>query len=148
MPGAYVATGRGAVASVRTIATMIAATTKRGILDEFVVSVSGAPADNTIIWTLQRCTTAGTVTAVVAVAKDPGDPAALVTSGENASAEPTYTAATEFFDQGVNQRAVYRQVYSPGRELVLPATASNGLGMKAAHASATPNSEVMLSWLE
>jgi hypothetical protein len=58
------------------------------------------------------------------------DSAAITTAGENASAEGTYTAATELFDQGVNVRAAYRWVAYPGGELIVPDTAAAGIGLR------------------
>ena len=39
----------------------------------------------------------------------------------------------------MNQRATQRWVPSPGREIKLPATASNGVGLQPVHASFTGN---------
>jgi hypothetical protein len=83
-----------------------------------------------MFWRLQRSTTTGTTTAVVAAPLDPDDPAATTTAGQNATADPTYTAATEIIDLPLNQRASYRWVAAPGGEIVVPATANNGLGFQ------------------
>lgn len=82
-------------------------------------------------WQVQgkRFTAAGTTTAVTPVSVDSADPAATFTAGRTASAEPTYTANSTFTDMGINPRNTYRWVaYDPRDEIIMPATAANGLG--------------------
>lgn len=145
----FVATCRAAVANPRTIGIVSQPATARTRLwlNQFIISASGTPADNAIIWTLQRTTAAGTTTSVTPAVADTADTATAV-AGENATAEPTYTSATELFDNAVNQRATLAIVYAPGRERVVPLTNNAGLGMKATHASFTGNAEVTLEWNE
>jgi len=88
------------------------------------------PADAAILYKAQRCTTAGTVTSVTPAPADPADAATESDAGENASAEPTYTSGLIMLSEAVNQRATFRWVATPGREIVTPATASNGLGFQ------------------
>ena len=146
----YVATCRGPVANPRTIGRIghDASAGQRGYLEHFIVSASGTPADNAIIWTLQRTTTTGTTTAVTPASIGDPSAAADLVAGENATAEPTYTASTELFDNAVNQRATFMVVFPDLRRPVIAATANAGLGMKASHASFTGNAEVSLSWAE
>jgi len=128
----YGSTGQeGAVtAGLTTVLHLTAATTVRPRIYDFTVSCGGTPADNAVRWTLMRFSVAPTSTAVVPAPLDPADPAAETTAGENASAEGTYTAATELFDQAFNQRAGYRWVAAPGGELIIPATAAAGIGVR------------------
>lgn len=145
----FVATCRAAVANPRTIGAVQQPSTARTRLwlNQFILSISGTPADNAIIWTLQRTTTAGTSTSVTPAVADQADTATAV-AGENFTAEPTYTSATELFDNALTQRATLAVVYAPGRERVIPLTNSNGLGMKAAHGSFTGNADCTLEWSE
>lgn len=147
---AYTATTRGPIANPRTIGRIghDATAVQRGSLNRMTLSCSGTPADNTILWTLQRCTTTGTMTAVTPGLRDVADGAADLVAGENATVEPTYTASTEMFDNGLNQRATLIVVYDDRNEIVIPATANNGLGMKAAHATSTVNAETTFTWVE
>jgi hypothetical protein len=78
---------------------------------------------------VQRCTAAGTSTAVVPQPLDPADATTEMDAGENHTIEPTYTAAAILLQIPLNQRATFRWVAAPGGELVAPATASNGLGI-------------------
>jgi hypothetical protein len=104
---------QGTVASTfKTALTVIASTSTRGALYFFNLGTTGTAADGVLEWRLSRFTAAGTTTAVTPVALDGADPAALLTAGSNASGEPTYT-----------------WIAVPGGELLVPATASNGIGV-------------------
>lgn len=146
----YSATCRAAVANPRSIGILRepASSTDRARLQQFTISASGTPADNAIIWTLQRTSSAGTFTGVAGAAHDPAEGAATLSPGENATVEPTYTASSEIWDNAVNQRATMFVMYAPGREIVLPVTNNAGLGFKAAHATFTGNAEVTFTWDE
>ncbi len=99
----------------------------------FVLSTTGAAADGVLEWTIQKATALGTTTAVTPRSLDPSDPtSATATAGSNASAEPTYTASSSLFDEGINQRATYTwNAWTEGAQLVVPVAASNGLGISA-----------------
>ena len=114
----------------------------------FSLSSYATPADNAIFWTLQRYTAAGTSTPVVPVALDSADPASVGVSGENHTAEPTYTVATELWENAVNQRATLQLWCAPGGEFVCPATAANGIGWQPLHASFTGVVETTCHWTE
>ncbi len=88
-----------------------------------------SPADNPFLWRVARVTAAGTSTGVTPQPLDPADAATEMDAGENHSIEPTYTAGQILLHVPLNQRATFRWVASPGKELVAPATASNGVGI-------------------
>lgn len=128
---------------------LIAATTTRGRILDFTLAAGGTPADNAIQWLVRRFTAVGTEGAgVTPTPLDPADPAALLDGAEDHSAEPTYTAGSELFDQIINQRATYRWVAAPGGDLVIPASAGNGIGFTAFHASYTGQAGVTLHYEE
>ncbi len=103
----------------------------RPMLYDFMVGQDGTPpADNAIVWTIERFTVAPTDTAVVPVAMEPGDPAATAVAGEDGGTTGTITAATEFLHLPINQRASYRWVAAPGGEIICPASATNGITMR------------------
>lgn len=108
-----------------------AATIRPGIYD-LILGSDATPADMAAEYVLQRYTAAGTSTAVTPQALDPGDPASLAasTTGEAHSAEPTYTANAILLQFPCNQRATFRWVAAPEGELILPATAANGVGLQ------------------
>lgn len=132
MPGMYAETGQenAVTAGLTTVLHVTGGTGLRARLYDFTVSCSGTPADNAVRWTLMRYTVAPTSTAVVPTPLDPADPAAEATAGENATVEGTYTAASELFDQAFNERAGYRWVAAPEGELIVPAVAANGIGVR------------------
>lgn len=109
---------------------------------------SATPADNALNWLLQRYTAAGTATAVTPQALDAGDPAATATAGEDHTVEPTYTANAILLNVSVNQRATYQWNARPGAEIVLPATAANGVGLQPVHASFAGSVEATIHYLE
>lgn len=117
--------------TAKTILTIISTATIRPRLLAAAYSNVGAVATDSQ-WQVQgkRFTAAGTTTtAVTPASSDSGDPASTFTAGSNASAEPTYTANTVFTDLGVNPRNTFRWVaYDPRDEIILPATAANGIG--------------------
>lgn len=87
-------------------------------------------ADGTFLFTLQRCTTTGTRTSFTPVALDAADAASAFTAGENHTVEPTYTANQIVLDWPMNQRGSTRWVAADkDSELVIPATANNGIGV-------------------
>jgi hypothetical protein len=125
----YKATGLKAI-TAQTILTIISAATVRPRLLAAVYSNVGLVTTDSN-WQVQgrRFTAAGTSTAVTPAPTDNGDPAATFTAGSNATLEPTYTANTTFTDMGINPRNTYRWVaYDPRDEIILPATAANGIG--------------------
>src|SRR6266851_5389724 len=102
----------GTIAAVssafKTPQVQTSAATVRPKIWSFTLSTLGAAADGVLEWIIQRFTAAGT----------------------NASVEPTYTANSSLFDQGLNQRATYTwTAWTEGAQLVAPATAANGLGI-------------------
>lgn len=125
-----------------------AASPRRIKLYDFTNSFGGTPADNAIQVTGQKHTADGTGDAIVPLALDPADPASTTIGLEEATVEPTYTAAEEFFDQIINQRATYRWVAFPGGEILVAATVNIGLGIVAFHASYTGSHEVTMHFEE
>jgi len=137
-----------AVANPRTIGMIIGSTARRAEIDKLTMGINGAPADNTILWTVHRFTVSGTATAKTPVEKDPVGAAAQLTTEENASAEPTFTASEELLEIGQNQRSVLSLAWGPGKGWRTNITADNGIGVKATHASATPSGDVTFEWDE
>lgn len=155
MAGNFASIGNMAAvsASNKTALSIIAAATVAPKIYDFSVSASGTPADNVLVHTVQRMTVDGTGTAVTprSVSYSPGivtPIAALCTSKSNYTVEPTITAATELFSQGINQRAAYRWVAAPGGELVIPAVAAAGLVFLVKSPAYTGQSDVTAHWAE
>ncbi len=109
----------------------VTATLRRAWISDVSFGTDGTPADNAMVWKLDRQTAAGTPVVATAVPLDPADAATNMVLGINHSAEPTVTAETILLEIGVNQRASYRWVAAPGSELVVPATNLAGIGLRA-----------------
>lgn len=97
---------------------------------DMVFGSEATPADAAILWTIRRCTAAGTSTGVTPQNLDPADATTEYDAGENHTIEPTYTAGAILLNIALNQRATFRWVAAPGGELVFPATAANGFGIE------------------
>lgn len=110
---------------------------RRGKVFDLLLGTDGTPADNALDWDVSRMTANGTGTAVTPNPLDPADVAMLGTVNVNYTAEPTVTGASSLIDIGVNQRASYRWVAAPGSEILYPATANNGIVIRAKSASYT-----------
>jgi hypothetical protein len=119
--------------SFKTVALFAGTAATRPKCFHFACSTLGAAADGVLEWILQRFTAAGTSTAVTPRNLDASDVAAAVAvCGSNATVEPTYTANSSLFDEGVNQRAIYTwNAWTEGAQLVAPATAASGIGIAA-----------------
>lgn len=126
----YSIDGQDTNTAATTILGLTSAATVRPKIYDLIMGSDATPADNAAEYVLQRYTAAGTSTAVTPQALDPGDPASLCSAGEAHSAEPTYTANAILLQFALNQRATFRWVAAPGGELVLPATAANGVGIQ------------------
>lgn len=97
---------------------------------EFMFGSEATPADAAISWQVARVTTAGTLTAVTPSPIDPADVATESDAGQVCTVEPTYTAGLILLSISLNQRATFRWIASERGRLIVPGTASNGLGIK------------------
>lgn len=111
---------------------------RRAKVYDILVGTNGTPADNAMVWSMQRAT-AGSTSAYagyvssVALALDQADsnPASAVWINSSAEGGYTFTVTNFPWYVGVNQRASYRWVAAPGSEIVLPAVSSAGLVLRA-----------------
>jgi hypothetical protein len=120
------------------LGTIVADATRprRGKIFDVNYGSEASPADNAFRYIIQRCTAAGTSTAVTPIQLDPADAVTESDAGENHTVEPTYTANAILLAIALNQRATYRWQQDPAYGLVYPATASNGFGIQTPTASA------------
>ena len=127
-----------------------ATTAQRNYIDEYILAIALTPSDSTVSWTIQRCTALGTNTAVTPGGADDGaDRAAQALIGKNHTVEPTLTANAFIIEAlPINARATYRWVAGPGKVIVTPATATNGLAFLALHATRTEDFVVQSAWQE
>lgn len=136
MAGPYASKGKMATvsSSFKTLLTCLASATVAPEIIDFTISTSGAAADGVLEWKLWRLTADGTGTATTprSTRGSPGivaPIAAISTAKENYTIEPTLTAASELWDQGINQRAAYRIQNQQGFGFGCLAIASSGLAM-------------------
>lgn len=106
------------------------ASPRRGKVYDVLIGTNGTPADNFVEWDISRVTTSSTATIVTPQPLDSADAAATSVITANSSSAGTISVQNIFY-VGVNQRASYRWVASPGGEIVWPATSSNGLQLRA-----------------
>lgn len=108
-------------------AQIVATSAVRPKIYDLIVGSSSTPADNVGQFKVQRNSTASTGgTAITPAPIDPGDPASL-SAAMMAPSMTAPTLGTVLLQWAQNQRATFRWVAAPGKELVAPATASNGL---------------------
>jgi len=137
MSAKYSTSGTGTAGATATCVSIDqVATNHRPIVYEIIFGTTTAPADAAMLVKLWRFTVDGTATAVVPLPLDPASPATTVTGGEDHSVEPTYTAAGECLQFGLNQQATFRWVVPPDEGFVIPATADNGIGIQVSTISA------------
>lgn len=126
----YAAQGTQVVGSKTALTLTSTANGRPRIIEYKLSNVGAVTVDSQFEVQTKRFTAAGTTTAVTPSSTDPSDPAAtLFTAGSDATVEPTYTAGVVIDDTGVNPRGIYRwTAYDPSAEIILPATAANGVG--------------------
>jgi hypothetical protein len=102
------------------------------------IGSEAVPANNANLWQIQRSTTAGTWTnARTPQALDSADAAAVSVGDDTATVDPTLTASAFQMTLPLNQQATFNWQCIPGGELVVPATASNGLALRTPTAPAS-----------
>ena len=124
--------GGGAMTSTpKTILSIVSNTSIRPMLYDFTVGTVGTPADNVMTVSVVRETgmVPGTNSTVVTPSPlDPSDPGSTATAAGAWTSEPA--TGVVLFQTGLNVRATFRWVAAPGGELVMPAVAQAGLGVR------------------
>lgn len=105
-----------------------AASMRRFRLYEFNIGLSGTPADAAYSLKIQRMTATATGSAKTPQPLDPADAACVTIAKDTLTANGTLTANAFLYSNAFNNRATFRWVARPdGGELIVPATANNGL---------------------
>lgn len=129
--------------------TVVANTTVRGRVYDFISGSDATPADAATKLGFRRISARGTAaTSVTANALDPADPAALLLYDATWNINPTITATSEVLQVPHNQRATFRWVAVPDSEIIIPATSGAGLALMSIVASATANYAWTTMWQE
>jgi hypothetical protein len=131
-------------------ATAATATLTSASIEEVAFGPGGAPnsTDCTIEYDLSAQTAAGTATSVTANALDPTRRSSGTVCNVNYTAEPTITANSSRIFIGLNQRATYRWVATPGSEIIIPATNNNGYALRSRSATYASTIDAMMVFWE
>lgn len=115
-----------------------ASSMRRAKISDLAIGCGASPADNAFVWIFQRCTTAPTATALTPNSLDPADTlASTIVANATVTVDGSLTANAFLFRIPENQRATVRWVAAPYCELIIPATASNGIMIGLSAASTT-----------
>ena len=144
----YYGNGFATVGTDKTALELVTTAAIRAKIYKIIVGSAASPASQAALWQVKRHTATGTGTALTAVKVDPADPVALVTCKTNNSAEPTYTAADIPWELPLNQQASWEENLSPGKEIVLAASATAGAGLKSSTATGTAVHQGSMYWEE
>lgn len=123
--------GKGVqTAAAKTALTIISTAAIRPRVKKLVGTQIGVVSvDSEVEILCSRITTAGTTTGLTLAGLDPNDPTATLIMGSNATVEPTYTANSLQAALNFNPRSFFIwQSLQESADIVLPATANNGLG--------------------
>lgn len=126
------------------------ATTRAGVC-EFLISSDATPNEYMGEYQVYRTTGLGAGAAGATptpVKRDPFSNSAVntVATGGFATTEPT--VGDVLYDQSVHQKALYRWVAYPGRELMSAATANNGIALATANQATAFSITVSMAWIE
>lgn len=128
------------VASVQSymVVTAAASSPHRYKVNGYTIGCAATPGDNAFMHAVQRCTTAGTGSALTPNACDPAEAyAATTVAKDTITVDPTLTASAFLDATPLNQRTTFRYVSIPGKEITCPATASNGFAWILTSATTT-----------
>lgn len=126
--------GAGAAAistTYKSIISPIGSANARVFTYEWMIGTVGTPADQVMQFSVDNETgmVAGTNNTTVTPTPVSGSPATTLTTAAGAwTAEPT--VGSNFMEAGFNMRQFVRWVAKDGKELVTPATATDGLGLR------------------
>lgn len=152
MGARYNAKGDQTLTTIFTTALTIgsnATTVQRNFIKRYILFIALTPSASTISWSIQRCTALGTGSAVTPQEQEPSNRAAQAAVAKNHSIEPTYSAGAFLMEAvGLNAQAAFVWVAGPEEAIVTPATAGNGIGFQALHASRTEDFGVQANWEE
>ncbi len=145
------ALGTIAVAATKTALIMGSTANIRPRIVRHQIATDGTPtSDQGIIVQIRRATALGTSTAVTFGFNDPSDSGVtlVVTAGSNCTVEPTYSGSP--VDEYVgNPRFTYVwREYDRDAHIILPATASNGVGYQMTQAGGAAGNLVVTSWTQ
>jgi hypothetical protein len=128
---------------------LLCSATARAKLSEFIISSDASPVEQSGEYQIGRTTTAGTTAGATLTVQssDPLSPTASVTAeGDGYATEPT--VGDIMMDVAVHQKATFRWVAYPGREIQSVASANNGIGLIVIGQSAAFSLNLSVEWSE
>ena len=118
--------------------TAASANMRRAKVYDWTLGCGASPGDAAFIHIGQRCTTAATGSAKTPNSLDPADTlATTIVAQDTITVDGTLTANAFVFRKALNQRATFRWVAAPYSEILIPATANNGVMLGLSSASTT-----------
>jgi len=147
----FTALGTIAAAATKTALIMGSTANIRPRIVRHQISTDGTPtSDQAIKVNVSRATALGTSTAVTFGFTDPSDSGVtpVLTAGSNCSAEPTYSGSPVDVYVG-NPRFTYVwREYDRDSHIILPATASNGVGYQMTQVGGAAGNLVVTAWTQ
>lgn len=115
----------------------------------FSIGASGTMGDLLQTGQAQRTTALGTEGAgVVPAGTSDGAVTGEFDAGQDHSAEPTYTAATELWEEPIHVRALAQIQLQPDTHFILPGVQNNGLGIRSFSAGYAGPANTTIHFLE
>lgn len=149
MSSSYAVTHQTAAGTDLPMINLTGSAAIRCALYEIILGASGTPQDQSGIFVLERTTDAGT--GGTTLTEEPLDPLTVAATG--AAVGGTFgvvpTDGNELLQIALHQRATFRWVATPGKELISAAASANGLMLNCeSYSSGTPNIESTFHWTE
>lgn len=115
----------------------------------FSIGASGTMADALQTGQVQRTTAVGTEgSGVVPAGTDDGAVTGELDAGQDHSAEPTYTAATELWEEPIHLRALAQIQLQPDTHFKIPGVQNNGMGIRTFSAAYGGPANATIHFLE
>lgn len=141
--------GTNTASSTAPLFDLVGAATVRPRVYEVISGSDATPANQAAKFAIQRITADfGTPVAVTPVKLDPGDPASLCLFSTPGGTAPTVTANSTLLQWAHNQQATFRWVAQQDSELIIPATANNGVCLMPLVATSAANYVFQAYWVE
>lgn len=148
--GAYAVVHQTAAGATLPIINITGSAAIRVHLFDLLIGSDATPADVATELTVGLTTTVGT--GGTALTESPLDPLTVAATGAaiggTFSGAPTFTANSERLMIALNQRATFRWVAVPGREIISTASANNGIELLSVASGGTPNINATMHWFE
>ena len=128
---------------------LLCSASARAKLSEYVISSAASPVEQSGQYQIVRTTDAGTTAgaSLTVESVDPLSPTASVTAeGDGYATEPT--VGDIMMEVSVHQKATFRWVAYPGREIQSVASANNGIGLVVIGQSAAFELDLSVEWSE